>query len=198
MKKILILITIFLHSFLTFSQVQNVTRQELKNYKMEWGLRKIVRKGPVNSLVPEKKFFGNLTADTLIAAISDEVRKNLIITPDWRIIVKPSEKIELNIPFTSVPETETNYTWDGKTIYTQKFLVTWASPDLELVSNVRHLYSARMVDVSINPNGDEVKNLVWLGKPIILNSAKKIIAYRPPLDNNHTAQRAEITIQYTK
>jgi hypothetical protein len=198
MKKILILISIFLHSLLAVAQVQNVTRQELKDYKMEWGLRKIVRKGPVNILVPEKKFFGNLTADTLIAAISDEVRKNLIITPDGRIIVKPTQKIELNVQFTSTPETETNYTWDGKTIYTQKFLVTWASPDLILVSNAKFLYSSRMVDVSIDPNGDEVKNLVWLGKPIVLNSAKKIIAYRPPLENNHTAQRAEITIQYTK
>lgn len=184
-------------------QVGNFSTQELQDYNLQLGVRMITKKVPEILLpgqMPNRRFFGNLTTDTLIAAISNYVRNNLILTPDGKIMVKPAQRIELYKNFTSEPETATNYTWKGKILYTQKFLINWASDDIALISGVDDLYYYKHIDASVNSNnGREERYVPILGPTIVYDPLTSIVkAYRPALTTGHHFQQAEIILQYTK
>jgi hypothetical protein len=201
MKKLLILLFSTI-TFSTFCQ-SAVSTQELLDYNMDFGIRKITKKIPdivVPGQLPARRFFGNLTTDTLIAAISNYVKSNLILTPEGKIIVKPTERIELFKNFYSEPETATNYTWKGKIIYTQKFSIHWVSDNVLLTSGVEYLYYSKHVEVSINSvTGQDERYVTATGPTIVFDPINHTIkAYRPALTNGNYAQYAHITIQYTK
>ena len=150
----------------------------------------------VNALLNFK--VNNISFIDSIAALKNIIQ-NLVVTPDNKIIVKPTQKIELFKSFNSELETETNYTWKGRTIYTQKFLINWASPDIVLVSGVQDMYYAKHVDVSINNENGFEERYITMGRSIEFNPTNNTIkAYRPDLTTGRYAQQAEIIIQYTK
>ena len=203
MKKLLALLVFV--SFISNAQktvttVTDVSRKDLKDYNMGVGLRFMYRKIPqLQPDVRERQFIGNLTTDTLIAAIAQDVKQNLIVTPDQKVVMKTAQKIELYKEFESEAETETNFAWKGKTIYTQKILLTWASPSVQILSGVDYLYYAKMVDFTYDPNGNESRVVPMLGPTIQYNpTTHTITAYRPGVETGHYGQRAEIIIQYTK
>lgn len=183
-----------------FCQAQNLpqvlSRQNLKDAFYRWGPRTSQKRCPT---CPAPKYGYDITADTLIALVAEDLGENLIITPDNRVIKKPATKIELYTPFSSVSETETNYTWKGKTIYTQKFLINWASPSIVLMTGIDYMYYQKMIDVSLDANLREKRYVAFLEGSIVLDPiTNQITAYRPPLTVGHSAQKAEIIIQYTK
>lgn len=184
----------------TATTVTDVSRKDLKDYNMGVGLRFMYRKIPqLQADIRERQFIGNLTTDTLIASIADIVKENLLITPDNRIVAKTFSRIELYKDFESEPETATNFTWKGKIIYTQKILLTWASPTIQLMSGVDYLYYAKMVDFSYDANGNESRVIPMIGPTIQFNPVNHTItAYRPFVEPGHYGQKAEIIIQYTK
>ena len=196
MKKLIVFFLLL--SFAGFSQmVTDVSRAQIKRYNFGLGVRYLVDKLP--SYSPTSQFIGNLTSDTLIAAVAENVKQNLIVTPDNKVVMKTAQKIELFKEFSSENETETNFSWKGKTIYTQKILLTWASPSVQILTGVDYLYYAKMVDMTYDANGNEIRVVPMLGPTIYYNpSTHTLTAYRPGVESGHYGQRAEIVIQYTK
>lgn len=181
-----------------FSQTnrQVLSRQNVNNAVYRFAYRTAQKKCPT---CEEPKYGYDLTTDTLVALMIERVQNNLVLTPDRKIMVKTSTPIELYKEFSSELETATNYTWKGKTIYTQKIYLTWASPSIQLVSGVDYLYYYQMVDVNFDANGNEERNVIPIGPPVYLNpTTHTLTAYRPALTTGHYGQRAEITINYTK
>lgn len=184
-----------------FAQVQTnrqvLSRKNLNDATYRFGYRTAQKKCII---CEEPKYGYDLTTDTLVALLTDKLQANLILTPDGKIIVKPAQRIELYKNFYSESEVATNYTWKGKIIYTQKFLIDWYSDNIILVSGVDYLYYFKHVDVATNNvTGVEERNVSVIGPTIEFNPITHTIkAYRPPLVNGRYAQQAEIVIQYTK
>jgi hypothetical protein len=122
------------------------------------------------------------------------------LTPDRKIIVRPAGRIELFKNFYSEPEVASMYTWKGKIIYNQKFLINWASDNVTLVTGVDYMYYSHHVDTAINAQtGAEERIVPMTGPSIVFDPVTHTIkAYRPPLTSGRYAQQAEITIEYTK
>jgi hypothetical protein len=204
MKKITIFFLVFLCTFQLVAQVRNYSTNDLRVFNTYIRPLKIERKIPAQPFPATlPAFLGNITTDTLAKFFKEELANGLVVIPSTsRVVPKPTNgKIELyEGPFSSVTETENPiFKWKNKAIYTQKWLINWASPSIQLLANVDEILFWKMTDVSINPNGFTERYTVTVGTPFIYNNNTfTVTAYRPFLTNGHTSQQGEITIQYTK
>lgn len=76
MKKLLILFFLLITMPSFCQNVPNVSTQELLDYSMDLGVRKVVKRIPeiqIPGQLPNRKFFGNLTTDTLVKASANLV-----------------------------------------------------------------------------------------------------------------------------